>query len=191
MISKLFGVGFVGSNYKAVKAFISLGSNIEPRLHYLKQAVKMLSGCDGVHITAVSSVYETEPVEVSAPQMWFLNAVVEVETSLTPFELLRLMQDIEAKLGREGKGLKAPRTIDLDLLIYDELKLKTQQLELPHPRLCERAFVVVPLCEIAPKLMLPNGESVCELARRLSSTQKVVLRFKPTEWVASEIHHRP
>ncbi|MFA4015202.1 MAG: hypothetical protein RUDDFDWM_000280 [Candidatus Fervidibacterota bacterium] len=187
MMCNPFCVGFKGSNRDVVKAFISLGSNIEPRLHYLKRAVKMLSDCEGLRITAVSSVYETEPVEVSTPQMWFLNAVVEVETHLSPFELFRLMQNIEARLGREGKGLKAPRTIDLDLLIYDELRLKTQQLELPHPRLCERAFVVIPLCEIAPKLTLPSGENVCEVAKRLSNLQRVVLRFKPTEWVTSEI----
>ncbi|MCS7254524.1 MAG: 2-amino-4-hydroxy-6-hydroxymethyldihydropteridine diphosphokinase [Armatimonadota bacterium] len=167
------------------RAFVSLGSNIEPRLRHLQSAVQMLLQVDGVRLISASSVYETEPVEVAEPQMAYLNAVVEVATRLTPMELFAAMQSIELRLGRmpNSKGKKLPRTVDLDLLIYDETEMDTEALKLPHPRMSERAFVLIPLCEISPKLKLPNGINVCERAMELSRRQRVVQRFKPDQWL--------
>ncbi len=168
-----------------VSAFISLGSNIEPRLRHLQAAVQMLVQVDGVRLVAVSSVYETEPVEVAAPQMPYLNAVIKVATRLSPMELLSAMQSIELKLGRtpSSKGTKLPRTIDLDMLTYGDLKLTTMELTLPHPRMSERAFVLIPLCEISPLLKLPDGANVCERAKELSRSQRVVRYLKPEQWL--------
>lgn len=144
----------------------------------------MLTRVDGVRLIAVSSVYETEPVEVTMPQMPYLNAVVEVATRLSPIELLCAMQDIELKLGRapNSKGRKLPRTVDLDLLTYGDLEIKTPELTLPHPRMSERAFVLVPLCEISPSLKLPNGINVCERAKELLRSQRVVQYLKAEQW---------
>lgn len=166
-------------------AFISLGSNIEPRLQHLQAALQMLIQLDGVRLIAVSSVYETEPIEVTAPQMPYLNAVVEVATRLSPIELFCAMQDIELKLGRtpDSKGRKLPRTVDLDLLTYGDLEIKTPELTLPHPRMSERAFVLVPLCEISPSLRLPNGVNVCERAKELLRSQRVVQYLQAEQWL--------
>jgi len=109
---------------------------------------------DELRIVQVSSIYETEPVGVRE-QPWFLNLVCAGETELSPQELLAFIQGIEGKMGRVREGRFGPRLIDIDILFYDDLVIRTPSLEIPHPRLTERAFVLVPLVEIAPDLLHP------------------------------------
>ncbi len=127
-------------------AFIGLGSNINPETH-LAAAVRLLR--ERVALTGSSPVYRTPPWGI-AEQAWFLNALVWVETELAPEALLDLLQDIERRRGRVRTVRYGPRTLDLDLLDYDGIVLDTERLTLPHPRLHERGFVLVPLCDLAP-----------------------------------------
>ncbi|WP_415273452.1 2-amino-4-hydroxy-6-hydroxymethyldihydropteridine diphosphokinase [Bacillus siamensis] len=130
-------------------AYIGLGSNMGDREHYLRRAVAMLSRHDGVTVSKVSSIYETDPVGYE-DQDQFLNMAVEVKTSLTPFELLDVTQSIEAELGRTREIRWGPRTADLDILLYNRENIETERLIVPHPRMYERLFVLAPLKEICP-----------------------------------------
>mgnify|MGYP000882926626 CR=1 FL=1 len=139
---------------------ISLGSNLGARLNHLGKALACLreSGeiCVSTHLL-VSSVYETEPVDCPPGSESFYNAVIEIETGLAPLDLLRKTQEIERTLGRPAERERnAPRTVDLDLLYYDDLEFVNAGLVLPHPRMWERAFVLLPLSEIRPDL-IPDG----------------------------------
>ncbi|KXZ20473.1 2-amino-4-hydroxy-6-hydroxymethyldihydropteridine diphosphokinase [Bacillus nakamurai] len=131
-------------------AYIGLGSNIGDRERYLRQAVAMLAQHQHVTVTKVSSIYETDPVGYE-DQDQFLNMAVEVNTSLSPFELLELTQNIEAELGRTREVRWGPRTADLDILLYNRENIETEQLIVPHPRMYERLFVLTPLKEICPQ----------------------------------------
>ena len=135
------------------RAYLGLGGNIGDRLAALRAAVAALGACG--EIVAVSSVYETAPVGY-LDQPPFLNAALVLETSLTARELLPELQEIERSLGRERTFRNAPRTLDIDLLLYGDEVGDDPALTLPHPRLHERAFVLVPLAEIAPQLRHPS-----------------------------------
>ncbi|SES43320.1 2-amino-4-hydroxy-6-hydroxymethyldihydropteridinediphosphokinase [Psychrobacillus sp. OK032] len=149
------------------RAYISLGSNIGNRLHFLQQAVFLLQGAKDVKVRQVSSVYETDPVGY-VDQDAFLNIVVELETSLTPHELLQTCNEIEAELGRTREIHWGPRTVDLDILLYNEESMKTENLIIPHPRMTERGFVLIPLVEINPDLREPiTNRSIMEFAHAL------------------------
>jgi len=149
------------------RAYISLGSNIGNRLHYLQRAVNLLQDSKGVEVHQVSSIYETDPVGY-IEQDAFLNIVVELETSLTPHELLKKCNEIEAELGRTREIHWGPRTVDLDILLYNEENLKTENLIIPHPRMTERGFVLIPLVEINPDLIEPRtNRSFMEFAHPL------------------------
>jgi len=130
--------------------YISLGSNLGDRAANLSTAVERVSAA-GVKILRRSSVYETEPRDFH-DQPWFLNQVIEVETDLSPPHLLALFQKIELEMGRERSVSKGPRVIDLDILLYGDLVVSTPDLEIPHPRLAERRFVLEPLAELVPEL---------------------------------------
>ena len=143
-------------------AYLSLGSNLGDRDRNLRDAIRILDGED-VKVARVSSVYETEPVE-APDQPWFLNLVVEVKTSFDPLELLRRAARVEAELGRERPAPKGPRTIDIDILLYEDLVIDSAELALPHPRMAGRRLVLEPLAELAPELRHPVlGETVREL----------------------------
>jgi len=132
----------------------------------LSAALRLLRQDAGARLLAVSSLYETEPVGLGdAPK--FLNAVAEVRTALSPEELLEACLRIEERLGRVRTGLLDSRTLDLDLLLYGDERRSTGRLMLPHPRMTERGFVLQPLAEIAPDLLL-DGETAAERARRSS-----------------------
>lgn len=144
-----------------MRVFIGLGSNLGDRAYYLREAIKALEG-PTTKIKAKSRIYETEPWGgIEQPQYW--NQVIEVDTTLEPLDLLHVCQEIELRLGRERKVHWGPRTIDIDLLIYDNRVSESEELRLPHPYLEERAFVIAPLREIAPKLILPSGRSINEV----------------------------
>lgn len=144
-----------------MRAFLGLGTNLGDRASYLDQAIKALE-CSKITIKAISQIYETEPWGV-LDQPLFWNQVIEVDTALEPNELLHACQNIELQLGRERKVHWGARTIDIDLLFYDNRVSNTDELKLPHPFMEDRAFVLAPLREIAPDLVLPSGRSITEV----------------------------
>lgn len=154
------------------RVYIGLGSNVGDRLQFLQRAVQHLGETIGVQVSDVSTVYETEPVGPAA-QAWFLNAVVAVDTSLSPVTLLQQTQAIERALGRETTYHWGPRTIDLDILLYGDTQVNTATLTIPHAELCQRAFVMIPLLELVPGLVLPDGTEVSACLSRLMPPQQV------------------
>lgn len=156
--------------------FIGLGSNIGKRERNVVDAIEMLSKEDGIIVKKVSSLYETEPEGVE-DQEWFINAVARVETSIVPLELLRALKNIESLMGR-GKSIRwGPRKIDIDILLYGSLVINYPELIIPHPLMHRRAFVLVPLAEIAPEVIHPIlNESIQNLLSNLNST-KIVRKF--------------
>ena len=135
------------------KFYLSLGSNLGEREKNLARALEELEE-RGVRILRRSSIYETEPVEIRE-QGWFLNCAIEVETDLPPQEFMNALLDIELLLGRRREIKYGPRTIDLDILLQGETIVNTPQLTIPHPKMAERRFVLVPLAEIAPQASHP------------------------------------
>lgn len=133
--------------------YLSLGSNVGDRASLLARAVEALAAA-GVRVVRQSSLYATEPVDFPA-QNWFLNCVVEAETELMPRQLLHLLQEIERGLGRKKMVRRGPRAMDIDILLYGSGVVRARDLEVPHPRMTERRFVLVPLAEIAPTLRHP------------------------------------
>lgn len=135
------------------KVYLSLGSNLGDRERKLRSAIQELPHT-GVAVTKVSSFYETEPVDLKE-QPWFLNCVVEAETLFDPFLLLRALREIEAKLGSTKLVPKGPRILDLDILLYGAQIIDAPELQVPHPRMHLRRFVLEPLAEIAPMVVHP------------------------------------
>jgi 2-amino-4-hydroxy-6-hydroxymethyldihydropteridine diphosphokinase len=133
--------------------YLSLGSNLGDRAAHIEKALTRL-GEEGVRIVRRSSFYQTEPVEFQA-QGWFLNIAVEAETELMPRQLLRVIGNIEREMGRKRIVRAGPRTIDIDILLYGANAVNAAELEIPHPRMTERRFVLVPMAEIAPALRHP------------------------------------
>ena len=134
--------------------YLSLGSNVGDRDENLKAAIAALPAA-GVQVRRVSSFYETEPVDY-LDQAWFLNCVVQAETELPPLELLRRLRGVEARMGSKKLIAKGPRLIDIDILLYGQETMDTSELQVPHPRMAQRRFVLVPLAEIAPGLRHPS-----------------------------------
>lgn len=138
--------------------YLSLGSNLRDRARNIARAIEALSA-HGVRVTRESSLYETEPVDVRGG--WFLNCVVEADTDLMPRQLMRALLAIERSLGRErhmpadSQGPREPRTIDMDILLFGSSVVQAPDLEIPHPRMAERRFVLVPFAEIAPGVRHP------------------------------------
>ena len=145
----------------ATRAYLALGSNLGDRLANLRRAVELLDATPGVEVVRSSRVYETEPV--GPPQPAYLNAVVEVETELEPHQLLGAAQAVEEALGRVRAERWGPRTIDVDVLTYDERTVDEPGLTVPHPRMHERGFVLVPLGELDQDPMLPGGRRLATL----------------------------
>ena len=136
-------------------AYLSIGSNIGDRERWLKQAIMELERTDGLQVEKISSIYETDPVGF-AEQDTFLNMAVKVRTSLSAHELLIRCLQIEKQLGRVREFRLGPRKIDLDILLYNNENIEMEDLQIPHPRMTERAFVLVPLLEIDGKVRHPQ-----------------------------------
>jgi 2-amino-4-hydroxy-6-hydroxymethyldihydropteridine diphosphokinase len=145
----------------AVSAYLALGSNLGDRLETLRRAVALLDATDGIEVVRSSRVFETEPV--GPPQPAYLNAVLEIRTGLEPRPLLDACQAVEAALGRVRGERWGPRTLDVDVLTYDARTVDEPDLTIPHPRMHERAFVLVPLLELDPGPVLPGGRSLATL----------------------------
>ena len=134
--------------------YLSLGSNIGDRENHLRTAIRALAGAD-VRVTRVSSLYETEPVDLRE-QPWFLNCVVGGQTEIPALDLLRALRGIESHMGSQKLVPKGPRLIDIDILLYGDSTIDRPELQVPHPRMLQRKFVLVPLAEIAPNLKHPS-----------------------------------
>ena len=159
-----------------MRAYVGLGSNLGDRAAYLLLGLSALSRLPKTHLLRLSPVYETDPV--GPPQPPYLNMVAELETELSPTGLLAEMLRVEKALGRERRERWGPRTLDLDLLLYGDLVLEEEGLSVPHPRLHERAFVLVPLLDLLPEGRHPLlGQSFAELLASLdaSSVRPLVL----------------
>ena len=144
-----------------MKAYLALGSNLGDRLENLREAVRLLDETEGIDVVRSSRIYETDPV--GPPQPAYLNAVIEVDTSGSPRELLEAGLAVEVALGRVRGERWGPRTIDVDVLTYDELTVDEPDLQIPHPRMHERGFVLVPLGELETDPMLPGDRTLSNL----------------------------
>jgi len=156
------------------RIYLSLGSNVGDRLANLRAAIAALPGA-GVSVRKISSIYETEPVDL-IEQPWFLNCVVEAETNLQPLALLHALRAIEYSMGSKKLVAKGPRIIDLDILLYAEQVIDTPELQIPHPRLSQRRFVLVPLAEIAPTLNDPVSGATVQILLQQTQDRSTVLR---------------
>jgi 2-amino-4-hydroxy-6-hydroxymethyldihydropteridine diphosphokinase len=152
------------------KAYLGLGGNLGNVRENLEEAIRLLQAKEGLKVTKVSSYYETEPVGY-LEQDWFVNIAAEIETQLSPYELLEHCSFVEQQLKRERLIRWGPRTIDIDILLYEGFERDEEKLTVPHPRMCERAFVIVPLMEIAPEMII-KGKSITEIAKNLGD-QKI------------------
>lgn len=141
-----------------VKAYLGIGSNLGNKRQNLDEAVKLLEDNNKIKIKKTSSYYETDPVGYTKQDL-FLNRVLEIETLLKPYDLLEYCMLIEEKLKRERIIRWGPRTIDIDILLYEGFVSEDKKLTVPHPRMLNRAFVMVPLYEIAPKINI-NGKEI-------------------------------
>ena len=159
--------------------YLSLGSNIGDRVENLNAAIVALAGAR-VRVRRVSSFYETEPVDY-LEQAWFLNCVLEGETEVQPGELLRALREIESGMGSKKLIAKGPRLIDIDILLYGQHVIDTAELQVPHPRMALRRFVLVPLAEIAPGVRHPAWAGTVEELLSGTLDKSKVRRSKPTE----------
>jgi 2-amino-4-hydroxy-6-hydroxymethyldihydropteridine diphosphokinase len=156
--------------------YLALGSNIGDREANLREAVRLLAQ-SAIEISKLSSIYETEPVDY-LDQPWFLNAVLEARTELPPAELLATLRHIESQMGSHKPFPKGPRLIDLDILLYGDDTLDTPDLQIPHPRMLQRNFVLAPLAEVAPPLRHPSWPAPAAALLADSSDKSIVRRIE-------------
>lgn len=159
------------------KCFLSIGSNLGNRKYYLDGAVKKMENSTFMDVLNISPYYETEPVGIKE-QPRFLNAVVEVETNLTPQEVLSFIKETEKEFDRVREEKWAPRTLDIDILLFDDSKIIEKDLVIPHPYLEDRAFVLIPLESIAPDLRLPSGKDVNTAIQELEEEVKNITFYE-------------
>lgn len=156
------------------QAFVALGSNLQNPILQVKNAMAALANIPHTRVSLASSLYQTAPVGYEADQLNqvpdFINAVVAIETDLAPLDLLAALFEIENNAGRERPYPNAPRVLDCDLLLYENVILNTEKLTLPHPRMHTRGFVLLPLFEIAPHLSIENHGKIAELLQNNESS---------------------
>src|SRR5262249_48301390 len=156
----------------SVVVYLSLGSNLGDREENLRQTIGALPARN-VRVLCVSPIYETEPVDFR-DQPWFLNCVVEAETALEPLVLLHALRAIESGMGSRKEFAKGPRLLDIDILLYGDQTISTPELQVPHPRMTQRRFVLAPLAELAPQLHHPSwNATVAELLARSNDSSQV------------------
>ena len=170
----------------AKRVFLSFGSNVGDRVGNIRKALAELPRV-GVEVRRVSSFYRTEPVDFR-PQAWFVNCVAEVETRLMPMQLLRAVKLVERALGRRPAAANRPRPIDIDILLYESAIVRSAVLNIPHQRMAERRFVLLPLRELAGNFRHPiSKRTVCEMLAEAGDTSQVVrLRASDERQVTSD-----
>lgn len=153
--------------------YISLGSNLGDRVNYLKEALQLLDNHPSIEIVNVSSIYETDPVGYEDQDL-FLNMAAQLNTTLSPIELLDACQMVENKLGRKRDIRWGPRTLDLDILLFNDKNIVFERLIVPHPRMHERSFVLIPLMELCSVIAMPTSEKpLREYAEQLPDREGV------------------
>lgn len=162
------------------EVYLGLGSNLGVREDNLLNALRSLGAISGIKLEDCSSIYETEPLGY-LEQPSFLNLVVKINAQLMPGELLNVCQEIEQRLGRKRTIHWGPRTIDVDLLLYGEDVYSDERLVIPHPRLKERAFVIVPLQELGLTILPVSGEKIDDLVKKLLQKQNICLQIAASD----------
>jgi len=157
------------------RVYLSLGANLGDREANLRAAIGALTGA-GVEVGRISSLYETEPVDY-LDQPWFLNCVVEGETKLGALELLHALREIETRKGSKKEFAKGPRLLDIDILLYGDATIATTELQVPHPRMLERKFVLTPLAEIAPELRHPAWRGKVQELEKATSDRSQIKKY--------------
>jgi len=158
--------------------FIGLGSNQGEMIKNCNQAIEEILKLDGCSLIAKSSWYYTQPWG-KEDQDWFVNGVIQIRTHLNPHELLLKLKEIESQLGRKYISRWGPRSIDADILFYGHLRFKSSDLEIPHPRIHQRKFVLIPMAEIAPHFIHPVfHKTIVELLNNVSDSKKVIRVIK-------------
>ncbi len=155
-----------------IRCFLGLGANLEDKEASLKTAISFLEREKNIQVRRVAPFYRTAPWGYT-DQDWFINTVVEIETSLSPQQLLNVLLAIEEKMGRVRGARWGPRVIDLDLLLYGDAVLDEPNLIVPHPRMAARAFVLAPLADLAPDLVIPGQGRVADLWKKIREEQDV------------------
>jgi len=162
-----------------MRAWVGLGGNQQDSADLLDAALMLMAEAPGVTLKRQSRRYRTPPWGL-AEQPDFVNAVAELETTLSPRQLLQLLLDTESRLGRERGGQRwGPRSIDLDLLAYDDVKMQSDELTLPHPRMHLRAFVLIPLLELEPDFEIPGRGSATECLQRIEASERAAVHALP------------
>ena len=173
-----------GPNDRRMKAtprhtvYISVGSNMGAKIDQCRLGISRVADHDAIELTATSLFYRTAPVDFT-DQDWFVNAAFRIETALSPHDLLTVTNAVQAACGQGVKEIRfGPRTLDLDLIFYDQQVVKSADLELPHPRMHKRRFVLQPICDIDPQFRHPLlGCSVRDLLKNLQDDQQEVVRI--------------
>jgi len=166
------------SSGRRKQIYLSLGSNLGDRVSHIRKALAQLNSA-GIRVSRVSSFYRTEPVDFLR-QAWFLNCAVEAATMLMPMQLLRAVKTVERAVGRRPGVNKGPRVIDIDILLYENVVVRSPTLTIPHARLTERRFVLVPLGELAPALRHPVDKRTLTELLQATTDRSRVIRCKDT-----------
>jgi len=154
-------------------AYIGIGSNLGDKVYQCEKAISEILRADRHKLLAKSSLFKTKPIGYTS-QDWFINGIIKIETDLEPLELLQVLKDIESRLGRKEGFRWGPRAIDLDILLFDEEEIEMEGLQIPHPRLQERQFVLIPLAEIDPEVIHPVlKKRIRELLENIKEDQGV------------------
>ncbi len=157
--------------------FLSLGSNLGDRETNLVRAIHLIGSMEGFELISTSPIYISEAVEMSKSAPTFLNMVIEGKFQYTPLELLNNLQEIERKMGRESKGDYKPRTIDIDILLFGDKQIKIERLNVPHPKMTKRDFVLTPLLQIVPDLVHPvSGKRFDSFLKNVESDKLMIYK---------------